>query len=89
MKDIFITCDCRSDEHILHFTYDDDPEFKCLFASIHLSQYLGFWKKVLAALKYVFNIGSVAEGHFDCVLINTKNATELRNLLNEYIGELK
>jgi hypothetical protein len=85
MRDIFIACDCRSDEHVLHFTYDDDPEFKCLYASVYLSQYLSFWKRTWAALKYTFNFRR-SEGDFDCVLIPVRDAKNLRDLLDEYIG---
>jgi hypothetical protein len=70
-------CECGSDEHTFKFVFDpDDGE---LYLSAYLSQYRGFFGRVLEAVKYVFGYTS-KYGHWDVTILNRDDTARLAAL---------
>lgn len=82
MKEAFVSCDCRSPEHLLRFTFD--TEEKQIYATIHLADWKTLRKRLWTAVKYVAGYKS-KYGHYDEVLISRKEAKALRDNLNDFI----
>ncbi len=76
----FFECQCEHSEHTLRFTYD--PEYNELYTEIFLSQYLAWYKRVWAAIKYIFGY-KCRGGHFDGWMMNPEDAKRLRNVLEK------
>jgi hypothetical protein len=77
-RDVII-CECFSPEHQLIATYcegENDQEYDDLFLEVHLSPRLGFFKRVIAAIKYIFGHKSIY-GNWDCFSFDEENADKL------------
>jgi hypothetical protein len=76
----FFECSCYSDEHTLRIMLDDDPDYPELYTSVFLNNYntgfLGFFKRVWIAIKYVFGYKS-KYGHWDCFNLRRGDADRL------------
>ena len=87
-EELFLSCDCFSDEHILRYTYYQDDEWEELYTHIALHQYRNFWKRLWTGIKYIFGYES-RYGHWDCVSLTKKDAIRLRDFLNSFLNTRK
>jgi len=72
-----LVCDCSSTEHQIVISEDtDDNTFYC---SIHLSNYLSFWKRLVAGVKYIFGHRCIY-GNFDEFTFNNSHAETLKQI---------
>lgn len=76
----FFDCECHSPEHTLRFAWDDEDNQ--IYTEVYLSQYRNFFKRLWVALKYVFGY-RCKYGHWDCFLMQSKDAERLRALLDK------
>lgn len=87
MEKRFLECNCQATEHVVVFSWvkgEDDPRFQHLYIESQLSTYLGFFRRIWAAFKYVFGFGKAG---WDCCLLFKGEAINLRDTVNEYIAE--
>jgi hypothetical protein len=78
MKEEFFGCSCYSHEHTLSMLLDEEDGD--LYTSIFLNQYMGFFKRVWIAIKYVFGYKCVY-GHFDCFSMRSEDVDRFIDLL--------
>jgi len=97
-SDLFL-CDCGSIEHQIVFqVYDYSEgltpdeltkwpieERQAMSMSVFLNQYRGFFKRLWVAVKYVFGY-KCRYGHFDCVILETKDAERMIKGLQGYLA---
>lgn len=85
LRTTYFECQCRSPEHTIRFWYDA-REVE-LSTEVQLNHYLPWWKRVLAAVKYVFGISTYP--HFDSFIMKSDDVERLMKLCQEYrIAEL-
>ena len=88
----YLECNCEDPEHLLRFYWwkegvrEDDPDWQYLCAQIQMSHYQGFFKRVWAAIKYIF--GSRSQGWAEALLLK-EQAIELRDICNEYLEDIE
>ncbi len=89
MKTLLIPCECRHNEHSICVEYDiGDEQFPpSLTINAQMSQRNPFWKRILIAFKYIFNMHH--SYHWDCTMLSDDSALQLNSLLLEYIEDLK
>ena len=85
-KNVMIPCECHTPEHTfylsLHYPYkEDDAE---LFVTYFLDSDIGFWKRVITGIKYIFGYKCIY-GHFGSTIISKKYAIEIKGLVDEYL----
>ncbi len=71
-----LICDCSSREH--QIIIEHDKEDNLVYCHIHLVKY-GFWKRVKAALKYIFGY-KCRYGQWEEFLFKAEHAQQLREL---------
>jgi hypothetical protein len=76
----FFDCACHSPEHTLRFIWDDEDNE--IYTEVYLCHYFNFFKRLWVALKYVFGY-KCKYGHWDCFILNNKDAQRLKDLLNK------
>lgn len=93
----YFTCECSNPEHCLQVSFDPDifddsdniaerhPE---LTVNVQMSQYLGFWKRLLVAIKYIFNVKD-DKIHWDCCSIREEEVDRLLNVVKLYKESLE
>lgn len=92
----YFPCECGNEEHAVLMTYDPDifgeenPEerFPELVINVQLAPYLGFWKRLVAAFKYVFNIKD-DRCHWDVCMIRESDLDCMEDLIKRYRADLK
>jgi len=89
-KELFV-CECEWSAHQLIFMYEKgiDPMDEEIYASVYLNTYMGFWKRLVHGVKYIFGFKSIY-GEFDSVILNPDDherlqavATQLTELYNK------
>ena len=75
-----LDCVCNDMSHHVRFTLDD--ENGDLILEVHLEQYAPWWRRVINAVRYVFNRGS-RYGHYECTIVKPEDYVRLRNMLAE------
>ena len=83
MRIEFFQCNCYSDEHVLKFSLDTEPEDPTLYTSIFLNKNRNFFKRLGIAFKYVFGY-KCKYGHFDCFEMRKDDIDRFLNLIEEY-----
>lgn len=84
---VFLDCGCGTQEHLLRFDLDvwrdDMPE---LYASIYLNPWMPWWRRCVAAVRYVLGMAPCkGGGHWDSWIIdNSDDAVRLTELLEAY-----
>lgn len=78
INDVFI-CQCSNTEHQLIFVYDKDWDE--VFVSVHLNHMYSFWKRVWAAIKYIFGYRS-KYGHFDEFIFKKSDSKKLQKIVD-------
>ena len=72
----YIDCMCRSPEHTMSFTIDDD----CIYVHTFLNQQNSVLQRLLIAIKYVFGY-KCQYGHFDETILGKKEIEQLKNVI--------
>lgn len=78
----YFECACFSPEHTLRFVWDEEDNE--IYTEVFLYQYHNFFKRIWMALKYVFGY-KCKYGHWDCFILQTKDAQRLKDLLNKLV----
>ena len=78
-NEILLLCDCSSAEHQLIVRWDNDDNEVCV--SVHLANYMGFWKRLWHGLKYAFGYKS-RYGAFDEVILRKEDADNLQKVVD-------
>jgi hypothetical protein len=84
-KQMFIICDCHSNEHMFALSYfanDEDEPYAYL--TVHLSHWENFFRRLWIGIKYAFGYRS-RYGDWDGVIINPKEARNIIEFLNKYL----
>jgi len=87
MKNEYFECACHSPEHRLVFTCDIGDEFSEIWTEVYLHTYENIFKKIWTAIKYVFGY-KCQWGHFDCFVLQEKDARRLRDMLDKFIQKI-
>jgi hypothetical protein len=85
METRYLECNCRSNEHVVRFGWfkdEKEPGWKYLYIETQLSPYMGFFRRLWHALKYVLGVGDLGWGE---AMMFPPEARKLRAILNEYI----
>ena len=78
-NEILFLCACSSSEH--QFIVRWDNEYEQVYISIHLANYLGFWKRLLRGIKYIFGY-KCKYGDFDEIILREKDADKLQTIVD-------
>ena len=84
----FIVCDCGTLDHhfVISISDYEDEKWPLIDISIKMSTYLGFWKRVWVALKFICRCPDNNE--YDGVLLNNKSLEKIITILEPYKGKL-
>jgi hypothetical protein len=84
---LFLRCTCHSLDHLIHVESADEPGSPDVVSmSVSLNHYKPWYRRLLAAVKYVFKIGSESgDSHYDCTILDVDQAKTLRDLLTTAI----
>jgi len=82
----YFECSCLSPDHRLVFHYD--KEANEIYTEVFIGSNPSILKRLWVAIKYLFN-SSCRYGHFDCFIVNSEDATKIRNLFNLYIKNME
>lgn len=87
----FSLCECRNDEHTVHWRYDpnvygsDWPFIDEVYFSVFLNDYPGFWERVKRGIRYIFGY-KCKYGQFDVFMLSKSEARKLVDFLqNNYL----
>jgi hypothetical protein len=78
-NELFI-CDCHSIEHQIIFIYDNDENWKAVYAQVHLNK-KPFWKRVNYGLRYIFG-RQCNFGAFDEFIFKREDADKLQMIID-------
>ena len=78
-NEILLLCECSSEEHQLIVRWDDEDNE--VYVSVHLANYMGFWKRLWHAVKYVFGY-KCRYGAFDEVILRKEDSENLQKVVN-------
>lgn len=78
MERYHFDCQCSDFQHSFRFTLD--PEDGEVWLDVHLANWLPWYKRVWAALRYVFKCDR-AYGHYDVTILRDEDYDRLRDLL--------
>jgi hypothetical protein len=95
-KEEIFRCECGNPEHMMLISFDPDTfaedkienRYPELTFNIQLSNYLGFWKRIIAAFKYVFKIKN-DKIHWDCCSIREEDLHKIEKMILMYKKALK
>lgn len=82
----YARCKCISPDHLVQFVFD--KEFKEVFISVQLRPDNNIFRRVWAAIKYIFGYTS-RYGHWDCTLLDKENTEALYNWIGEHLKEME
>ena len=78
-----LICKCNSSEHqIIIYHEEHENLFHC---SIHLNSNLGFWKRLVLGIKYIFGYGC-KYGHWDEFTFDRSHSKALRELSHQLLS---
>jgi len=80
----YIECDCDSPEHVLRFTWDNDPNWPYLEIGVFLNCYLRFWKRLLYGIKYILGFRNKYVA-YDDTLLTYQKVEELHYFLYDWL----
>jgi hypothetical protein len=83
---VYFECACHSPEHTLRFSWDDEDN--CFYTEVFLNNYYRFFKRLWVAIKYVCGY-KCRYGHFDCFILQEKDAEKLTQLLSKLQDQKK
>lgn len=85
-----LTCDCGSPSHAFYLTFEpgvdesDPPQF---YLHAQLTQWQGFWKRLITAVRYLFNREKPNSYHWDTTCLTVNKAKELAAWMKNKIYE--
>ena len=83
---LHLDCDCLSIDHIIRFSYENDPEYasseRIITIDVSLVNYKGFWKRLWYGLKYAFGY-RCRFGAWDEFLFEAEEQEQLRQMLKK------
>ena len=79
MNNHYVICSCNSVDHTVRFVDDGED----LWVEVQLNSTKNFVQRIVAATKYIFGYKSLY-GHWDCTLLNAKEAKKLYHFLKRY-----
>lgn len=74
-----LVCDCNSTEHQMVIYHDEED--KLFYCHIHLVHY-GFWRRLKAAIKYLFGYHS-KYGQWDELILSKNHLPQLRAIVDK------
>lgn len=80
----FFECACGSDEHVLRFTLDKDPEDPGIYTSIFLNADYRWYQRLAVAMRYVLGY-KCKYGHWDTWILCKEDAKSLIAMLEDFI----
>ena len=94
-KSLHLDCSCGSADHTVRVMLSKAVMAGCgefdppmLSIDVQLSQSSGFFRRLYIAVRYVLGLSTCKYGHWDECLVEDDNVGRLRDLLDEYDGEL-
>jgi len=103
-ESFYVPCECYNPEHAMMVSYYDDgialftkedmddpdkflplPE---LTFNLQLSPYLGFFKRIWVAIKYVFGV-DYRRGHWNSCMVDEEHARMIIKYCNAYLRDTK
>jgi len=90
-KDVLI-CECSSDEHqyLIYYAEDEYPDgqkIPSVYIHPHLITYKSFWKRLVAATKYLFG-HRTKYGNWDEFLLKPSDADKLQEVV-DYLKKIE
>ena len=86
MKDnVYIECQCSSDEHLMILKDVVDEDFACVIVSMHLAP-LPWYKRIIHAIRYIFGYRN-AYGDFAEIILDKKQVTKIQVFLQNTINK--
>jgi outer membrane protein OmpA-like peptidoglycan-associated protein len=82
MKEEILVCQCGDPSHQLVLGYDNDPDFPCVYVSVHLVPETSFFKRLWIGLKYIFSRQRSIYGDFDEIILKPEDAEKLQEAVN-------
>jgi hypothetical protein len=81
-----IECECGQKQHLINLTLDADPgQPPFLDIHIQMNHYLGFFKRVWVAIKYIFGSTSCKNLHWDCIVLGVDQAKQMNQIISTFI----
>ncbi len=79
-KKLFV-CECGSIEHQMVFMYENDEkhDIEEVYLEVHLNNYMGFWKRLVHGIKYIFGFQS-KYGAFDSIILDPDDYKEFQEV---------
>lgn len=75
-----IDCDCYDPGHAIIIEYNEESEEYYFWFQV--KNYMGFWKRLAAAVKYVFTNKNLG---WDCCILDKEKAEDLSNFLSSRV----
>jgi hypothetical protein len=82
MREEILICQCGDPAHQLVVFYDDDPQYPCVYVSVHLSPERNFLKRLWRGLKYIFSNKRSIYGDFDEIVLKPQDAGKLQDAVD-------
>ncbi len=77
-----LSCQCHGVEHDIVVWHDRKDNEVTIFVQMY--QWLGFWKRVVRGIKWIFGTMPPC-GHWDSTILNYHGAKKLHELLGVYL----
>lgn len=83
IKSKYVECHCAHPEHLCRFTLDneDGEDWPTFYLDVNLSSYLGFWKRIWHAVRYVFGISKCGWAE---IMLDEEKVSQVLDICNEY-----
>lgn len=88
MKEELLICQCGDPAHQLIIFYDDDPDDRQVYVTVHLSSKHNFFQRLWNGLKYIFSRKRSIYGDFDEIIIRPEDADKLQQVV-KHLNENK
>ena len=82
MDSRWFDCSCNSAHHAVRVTYE--PEYNEVFFEMRVNNYKSFWKRFVAAAKYLFNCDN-KDTSYDTFILSPDD----RDIMMQVIGRAK
>jgi len=76
----FFECTCHTPDHLIKFNLDKEDGDLSLY--VQINHYKNFFKRLIAAFKYIFKIKH-NDTHWDCFILNLKDTDRLIEFLQK------
>lgn len=83
MKTCYLECECGNFSHTFRLTHDYIDNSICL--EVNLNHYLPWYKRVVAAVRYIFKMNRSHE-HYDVTLLTSQSMEDLAYLADDYFS---